>query len=370
MCSVRRAHVLLFKGKAEVVEELDRPLRSATDTFRWPHVIRLVHYVRVPRLVQRKISRRALFARDGWRCVYCGTSNGRLTLDHVIPRSKGGDSTWENVVTSCAPVQPPQGEPAAARGAHGAARPAAAARARALHPARDAEDPAALGAIPRALRDPHARRRLAGLHRAPGGAPLRPRARVEPSVAPGEVQPVEDDAGRDARAAVGDELAVRELRQRLVPRRVQRAGDVAADRVERVRLAAPAARRARIDDDQLAEAALELVGADRVALALARDELRRLGRLLARRERPAPRRRGRARRTRRGRGGAGATRAARRRRASRRRRRTSRRRSRRATSPPRTRRSTGSGWRPFRPGGAERSRSRSTNTAPGMCPSR
>jgi 5-methylcytosine-specific restriction endonuclease McrA len=86
-----------------VVEALDRPLRSATSTYSWPHVIRLVQYVRVPRLVQRKISRRALFARDGWRCVYCGTSTGRLTLDHVIPRSRGGDSTWENVVTSCAP---------------------------------------------------------------------------------------------------------------------------------------------------------------------------------------------------------------------------------------------------------------------------
>ena len=85
------------------MKELDRPLRSASDTYRWPHVIRLVHYVRVPRTVKRKISRRALFARDNWRCVYCGTSTGRLTLDHVIPRSKGGDSTWENVVTSCAP---------------------------------------------------------------------------------------------------------------------------------------------------------------------------------------------------------------------------------------------------------------------------
>ena len=103
VCSLRRAHVLVYKGKAELVEELDRPLRSATDTYRWPHVIRLVHYVRVPRTVQRKISRRALFARDGWRCVYCGTSGGRLTLDHVIPRSKGGESSWENVVTSCAP---------------------------------------------------------------------------------------------------------------------------------------------------------------------------------------------------------------------------------------------------------------------------
>src|SRR5919112_239114 len=85
------------------VKELGQQLHSATDTFAWPHVIRLVAYVRVPRAVQRKISRRALFARDGWRCVYCGTTAGRLTLDHVIPRSRGGESVWENVVTACAP---------------------------------------------------------------------------------------------------------------------------------------------------------------------------------------------------------------------------------------------------------------------------
>ena len=103
VCSVRRAHVLVFKGKAEVLEALERPLRAATDTYPWPHVIRLVSYVHVPRAAKRKISRRALFARDNWRCVYCGSSGGRLTLDHVVPRSRGGDSVWENVVTSCAP---------------------------------------------------------------------------------------------------------------------------------------------------------------------------------------------------------------------------------------------------------------------------
>jgi len=102
VCTVRRAHVLVFKGKAEILEEHEHPLHSATSTFKRPHVIRLMHYVRVPRTVQRKISRRALFARDGWKCVYCGSS-GRLTLDHVVPRSRGGDSVWENVVTSCAP---------------------------------------------------------------------------------------------------------------------------------------------------------------------------------------------------------------------------------------------------------------------------
>jgi 5-methylcytosine-specific restriction endonuclease McrA len=103
VCSVRRAYVLVYKGKAEVIEELERPLRSATSTFAWPHVIRLVHYVRVPRAVKRKISRRALFARDGWRCAYCGSTSGRLTLDHIQPRSRGGESIWENVVTACAP---------------------------------------------------------------------------------------------------------------------------------------------------------------------------------------------------------------------------------------------------------------------------
>ena len=103
VCSLRRAHVLVFKGKAEIIEELELPLRSAAGRFSRPHVIRLLAYVRVPRIVQRKISRRALFARDGWRCVYCGTASARLTLDHVIPKSRGGDSVWENVVTSCAP---------------------------------------------------------------------------------------------------------------------------------------------------------------------------------------------------------------------------------------------------------------------------
>ncbi|HEX6701268.1 MAG TPA: HNH endonuclease [Gaiellaceae bacterium] len=110
VCSVRRAHVLVYKGKAEVIERLEKPLTSATSTYPWPHVIRLVTYVRVPRAVQRKISRRALFARDGWRCVYCGSSSGRLTLDHVVPRSRGGDSVWENVVTSCAPCNHRKGD--------------------------------------------------------------------------------------------------------------------------------------------------------------------------------------------------------------------------------------------------------------------
>ena len=110
VCSVRRAHVLVWKGKAEIVESHDRPLRSASGSFVWPHVIRLLQYVRVPQAVKRRISRRALFARDGWKCVYCGSAGGRLTLDHVVPRSRGGDSVWENVVTACAPCNLRKGD--------------------------------------------------------------------------------------------------------------------------------------------------------------------------------------------------------------------------------------------------------------------
>ena len=75
-----------------------------------PHVIRLVSYVRVPQSVKRRISRRALFARDGWRCVYCGDGASRLTLDHVVPRSRGGQSVWENVVTACGPCNRLKGD--------------------------------------------------------------------------------------------------------------------------------------------------------------------------------------------------------------------------------------------------------------------
>src|SRR5271156_6060785 len=103
VCTVRRAVVLLLKEKAEVIERGDWELHSATASMSRPVVIRLVAYVRIPRDThRRKITRRAVFARDNWTCQYCGT-RGNLTVDHVIPRSKGGGSTWDNIVASCAP---------------------------------------------------------------------------------------------------------------------------------------------------------------------------------------------------------------------------------------------------------------------------
>ncbi|MGH2842826.1 MAG: HNH endonuclease [Solirubrobacteraceae bacterium] len=110
VCTVRRAVVLLLKEKAEVVERSERELHSATTTMTRPMVIRLVTYVRIPRDPRRrKITRRAIFARDSWTCQYCG-SRAQLTVDHVIPRSKGGDSSWDNIVAACAPCNRRKGD--------------------------------------------------------------------------------------------------------------------------------------------------------------------------------------------------------------------------------------------------------------------
>jgi 5-methylcytosine-specific restriction endonuclease McrA len=102
VCSLRRAVVLMLKDKAELVEQSGGAVRSERAVYPVPHVIRLRSYVRVPRAATKRISRRAVFARDQYRCQYCG-SQKHLTVDHVVPRSKGGTDSWDNVVTSCAP---------------------------------------------------------------------------------------------------------------------------------------------------------------------------------------------------------------------------------------------------------------------------
>ena len=204
--SVRRAHVLVFKGKAEVLEELDQPLRSASDTFQWPHVIRLVQYVRVPRAVQRKISRRALFARDGWRCVYCGTSSGRLTLDHVVPRSRGGDSVWENVVTSCAPCNLRKGN-----------RLLEEVSMKLMRPPRPPQPVLfirlAAPKIPHGWRqylpDLASLDRLVTFDRELELLPLAPRSRIELALAAREREAMQRHARGDPGAAVGDDLSAR-----------------------------------------------------------------------------------------------------------------------------------------------------------------
>jgi len=103
--SVRRAVLLLLKEKAEIVEAAEAYLRSARIQLPVPLVIRLVCYVRIPHRLALPVSRRTVLARDQYTCQYCSTQPGRalLTMDHVIPRSRGGDTCWENVVTACGP---------------------------------------------------------------------------------------------------------------------------------------------------------------------------------------------------------------------------------------------------------------------------
>jgi 5-methylcytosine-specific restriction endonuclease McrA len=100
VCNFRRAIVLVISGKAEVLEADGVMLASARETFTAPSVIRLVYLIRRPR-PRVKLSRREIFIRDGYRCQYCGRQTGDLTLDHVIPRSRGGSHTWENLVSAC-----------------------------------------------------------------------------------------------------------------------------------------------------------------------------------------------------------------------------------------------------------------------------
>jgi 5-methylcytosine-specific restriction endonuclease McrA len=108
--SVWRALSLVLAEKAEIVEaHPERVIRSPARILAHPVVIRLLRYVRVPRFAARRITRRALFARDGFRCQYCGDAS-RLTVDHVVPRSRGGTSMWENMVTACAPCNLKKGD--------------------------------------------------------------------------------------------------------------------------------------------------------------------------------------------------------------------------------------------------------------------
>src|SRR5471032_2277945 len=102
VCAERRALVLVLKGVAMTEEENGHFLHAARVAMRVPSVIRLLEYRRIPHQ-SRALSRKNILLRDRNTCQYCATvlPSGELTLDHVIPRSRGGSSTWENLVACC-----------------------------------------------------------------------------------------------------------------------------------------------------------------------------------------------------------------------------------------------------------------------------
>ena len=99
--SARRAVVLVLTHKADLVTESGDAMHSERLTVSIPSIIRLRTFVRVPYRRRAALNRRAVFARDGSRCQYCAAP--AESIDHVIPRSKGGEHVWENVVAACRP---------------------------------------------------------------------------------------------------------------------------------------------------------------------------------------------------------------------------------------------------------------------------
>ena len=97
--SIRRAVVLLLKEKAEVLEQDGGSLRSEKMIMPIPAVIRLSYFVKVPHREGIPLTRRTIFARDDHTCQYCGAR--AESIDHILPRSRGGTHTWENVVAAC-----------------------------------------------------------------------------------------------------------------------------------------------------------------------------------------------------------------------------------------------------------------------------
>ena len=99
--NARRAITLLLAGKAEAVEASPRVVRSPSVTFALPAVIRLAMYIRKPFLDRVAFNKKNILRRDGYTCQYCNRRGERLTVDHVVPRSRGGGTSWTNVVAAC-----------------------------------------------------------------------------------------------------------------------------------------------------------------------------------------------------------------------------------------------------------------------------
>jgi 5-methylcytosine-specific restriction endonuclease McrA len=98
--NVRKSLLLLFLGKAEILHDYpERKIKTVDQEFEYPSVIRLKRYARSP-LRFIVLSRKNILKRDGMKCQYCGSTRD-LTIDHIVPKSRGGADSWENLVTAC-----------------------------------------------------------------------------------------------------------------------------------------------------------------------------------------------------------------------------------------------------------------------------
>jgi 5-methylcytosine-specific restriction endonuclease McrA len=100
VCHMRRAIVMVYLGKADVLHALESHVPAPGGSIPRPSVVKLRHHVRRP-IPELKLSRRTIFARDHYTCQYCGQTSKDLTIDHVVPRRLGGKTDWDNLVCSC-----------------------------------------------------------------------------------------------------------------------------------------------------------------------------------------------------------------------------------------------------------------------------
>lgn len=100
VCSAKRAICLCYMGKADAIEEYPEIVHSPSVSFPLPSVIRMRQYIHY-QLSNVVLNRKNILVRDKYSCQYCGKKGRIFTLDHIIPRDRGGENSWENLVTAC-----------------------------------------------------------------------------------------------------------------------------------------------------------------------------------------------------------------------------------------------------------------------------
>ena len=107
--SARKAIVLIYLGKAEIIERHNHMIHSVSLAIPLPSIVRLVRFIHVPRK-RIVLTRRNILKRDGSRCQYCNSTRIPVTVDHVIPKVRGGGDTWENLVCACVKCNTKKGD--------------------------------------------------------------------------------------------------------------------------------------------------------------------------------------------------------------------------------------------------------------------
>ena len=109
-CSARRAIVMVWTGKAEIIEITELCVHSVSMVFDVPSIIRLLIFVSISHRCNIQLTKQNILRRDRKTCQYCGEKDGPMTVDHVIPRSLGGDESWGNLVCACASCNNKKGD--------------------------------------------------------------------------------------------------------------------------------------------------------------------------------------------------------------------------------------------------------------------